>query len=88
MPEKRKTNELVKWSLVHDDVVTIEEFLEWLESKGIQLAQHYKNDDGEDTEHLYPTYRNRRQLLEEYYEIDTAELERERRALLDEARKQ
>ena len=83
-----KTSVLEKWSNVHEDVVTIEEFLEWLETKGIQLAQHYKNDDGKDTEHLYPTYKTRRQLLEEYYEIDTAELERERRALLDDAREQ
>ena len=74
-------SELDKWSKVHEAVVTVEEFLEWLESRGIILAQKYN-----DSERLYPTYRNRRKLLEEYFEIDATKLERERRELLENAR--
>ena len=76
------TEELEKWSKVHENVREIEEFLVWLNEKGIVLCE-YK----EDTFSLryFIARKTFRELLEEFYKIDAVKLEQERRKLLYDA---
>lgn len=68
-------NELDKWANVHDDVVVIEEFLQFLCHKEISLCFVGKYD------HFYPIP-NTRDLIYSHFGIDKEKLERERRALI------
>jgi hypothetical protein len=69
--------ELNKWSNIHEEFVKISEFLDWLNSKGILLCEKYKDHDS-----YIPIPKNHHELLIEYYDIDEARLERERREIL------
>ena len=65
-------------------------FLDWLQNdKGVVLGKYktIKDWDERDTERLLPTHVNIQNLLAEYFEIDQAKLEQEKRAILDEIRK-
>ncbi len=69
--------ELDKWGSVHDDFVTITEFLAFLSSKGVSLCSVV-----DEIEQFQPVvgYQN---LLYEYFNIDKNKLEKERRKLLE-----
>lgn len=67
------------------------EFLEWLQARYTIAeyhvhSKHCQDEDGRacisSTEELYPTSINVRKLLAEFFEIDEAKLEDEKRAML------
>ena len=74
-------NELEKNSKTHKERVIISEFLEWLNSKEIQLAKWEKV--GIDSDRLFPLQTRHQDLLNEFFNIDAVKLEKERRALLE-----
>lgn len=58
------------------------DFLDWLDSKGIILAKYGARDD------LYPIHTNKEQLLADFFGIDLALVEKERRQILEDLRNQ
>jgi hypothetical protein len=73
---------LDRWSAAHEERQTILRFLEWAEAEHrIELAEW---TDGANWPSPYPGGAQR--LLDMYHEIDQQQLDRERRALLDEHR--
>jgi len=75
--------EHTKLKAIQHQSQTVGEFLEWLDSKGIQLCTYLRPDDN------WPTRlaTNNRDLLAEYFDIDQKVLEDEKRKMLDEQRK-
>lgn len=67
-----------KLKLVADKSQAIGEFLEWAEGRGIVLASWCR----EDSELLHPFPGRKIGLLAEFFEIDEAGLEQEKRAML------
>ena len=76
------TAELEKWSKVFENVREIEEFLVWLNEKGIVLCE--SNEDIWSIRYFIAS-KTHRELLEEFYKIDAVKLEQERRKLLYDA---
>ena len=85
-------SELDKWVDVHENVVIIEEFLDYICNGGYAVHQFYERDGESDWDKSLPqilqpvTEHERRKLLEQFFDIDPMKLEEERRALLEEAR--
>ena len=77
--ESDTMKEIDKWSNCHHDVNVIEDFLTWCQHRKerVILASQLK-----DSERYVPYWKSMRQLLEEYFKINTYKLEMERRALL------
>jgi len=74
-------NQLEHWRSVHGKYIAVMEFLFWIESEyGIRLDY-----DGVSPEKPAPLELSK--LLDEFFEVDQARLDRERRELLDEIRK-
>lgn len=67
---------------VKDDSQKIGAFLESLSEKGISLASYDEKD------RLWPISKSIEQILADYFEIDLAACENERRAILDHIRKE
>jgi hypothetical protein len=64
------------------------EFVDWLEEQGIFLAEWVKVSSlPSSSERLVPATTPLRDLLAEYHGVDQAELEREKRAMLDAQRR-
>jgi len=59
----------------------IGDFLDWLEERGIHLAQ-WVTPDGYVEPRLVTVDRSFTQILADYFDIDLAKVERERRAIL------
>jgi hypothetical protein len=78
-------NELDKWSNVHDDFVTIREFLDHICNNGYAIHEHYDVDDSfNPPQILQPVFEHERmKLIEKFFDIDAEKLEQERRALLE-----
>lgn len=74
--------ELDKWANVHEDAVTINQWMDFLSHKGLTLCTV-----DEKTETFLPTMEMRDNLVAEHFDIDLNKLEEERRKLLDEIRK-
>lgn len=62
---------LDRWAAVHNERMTISNFLTWLQDEGIDL------------EYRTPSLEGREQLLNRYFEIDGKALESARVALLE-----
>jgi hypothetical protein len=73
-------SELEKWSKVHESVIQIEEFLQWLNEQGLQICRVESDVWGT---RYYVASKTFRQLTESFFDIDPVTLEEERRALLD-----
>ena len=58
----------------------IGEFLEWLQEKGIRLASYGEERDTRST--LWTIQKSTEVLLAEFFEIDLAAMEQEKRAIL------
>ncbi len=86
-PECDKMNERTdEWNAIYP-------FMEWLQEKKIRLAhtitkREYYGEDYEDEpmETMVPISQSLENLLYEYFDVDLAELERERREILDSLR--
>ncbi len=79
--------ELDKHAKTHDARWAINEFLEWLSKEGIELSKWKNINSGlNGTDRLMVLRKGRHELLDEYFNIDPAKLEKERRALLENAR--
>lgn len=78
-------NELEKHSWSCEQRGVIEEFLDWLNEKEILLSTYIKFKDY--AERLAPILENRQELLDEFFDIDSVQLEKERRELLEQARR-
>lgn len=63
---------------------TINQFVEWLQEKGIWLCDR---DEGSNFAEYRPITKRSDELVLEYLEIDPVALEKERRQILDEQRK-
>lgn len=99
-PPPVETPELKKLSSVKVESQAIGEFIEWLQSQGVTLAQYHKHSHacrdslrliscGLRTDELYSyQYGSIEKLLARYFEIDLAKVERERLALLKQIRAQ
>jgi len=85
---KGEISELEKHSQTVEQRKTIEEFLDWLNEGKILLGSYIKLYEDSDTEEMAPILQNRQELLDEYFNIDPVQLEKERRELLEQARKQ
>lgn len=81
-------SELEKHSQTVEQRKTIEVFLDWLNEKEISLGSYVKPFKDSDTERMAPIPKNRQELLDEYFGIDPVQLDKERRELLEQARKQ
>ena len=96
------TPELDKIEKARDDSQKLGEFLEWLfGEKGCVIAKYhehtpfcYGDDDSYDLvcgyhrDELHPIHSNINTLLAEYFGVDEAKAEQERRAILDALRKE
>jgi len=81
-PEHEKLKEIQpKSQAIHEFL------LEFLQDKGIFLANYMLDEDGEKTDIIVPVYKNLSELVAEFYEIDLNVIENEKRAMLDEIRK-
>lgn len=80
-------SELEKWSDVAEEWAQLINFLEWLGDKGVAFCEHESNYMKDHAWHwiLLPESKLR-DLFCESYDIDQVQLEKERRALLEEAR--
>lgn len=76
------TSELNKWSKVAESAGDIEEFIQFLSSKGISLCIV-----NEKTERYMAFTGSIKDLIYEHFDIDFIQLEQERRSLLEEASK-
>lgn len=70
-------SQLDKWSDAQPAMITLREFLEWLDRQKIELAVWRPHGTS-----MLPITEDRERLLARFLEIDEAELERERRAIL------
>ena len=80
-------NELEKHSKTFEQRRIVQEFLDWLNENEILLGEYIKPYKAMDVERLAPILKNSQELLDEYFDIDPVQLEKERRELLDEARR-
>lgn len=70
-----------KLNAVKDQSQAIGEFLDWLrDEKGIMLARFGEGGD------LYPYPRSTQDMLAEFFDIDLAEIEKEKRDMLEKIR--
>jgi hypothetical protein len=82
--------ELDKWAKVHEQVIIIEEFLDHICNNGYAIHKFYERDGENDWNKSLPQIlqpvaaHGRRKLLEQFFDIDSEKLERERRTLLKE----
>jgi hypothetical protein len=85
MSDESKYPECEKLSAVGGDRRTIASFLEWCETKGLELRARSAgvNFDGWD-----PLHKSQDSLILEFLEVDENKLETERRAMLDAIRKE
>lgn len=81
-------SELEKHSKTFEQRRTIGEFLDWCNENKILLGGYIKPFKDSDTERMAPILQNRQELLDKYFDIDPVRLEKERRELLEQARKQ
>ena len=81
-------NELEKHSQTFEQRRGIEEFLDWLNENEILLGEYIKPYKAMDVERLAPILSNKQELLDKYFDIDPVQLEKERRELLEQARKE
>ena len=97
MPIQIETPELDKMSAAQSKSQAIGGFLEWLGEKGMLICRSAtkadeRDDEGEHTDvkggDLLPVYKSIEDMLAEYFEIDLKKAEAERRAILDELRRQ
>ena len=85
--ETSKETMLNRHSRTFNHRVVIMEFIEWMSSKGIDLCtipEEYKDSFNP---HWCPISKSKDTLLNEFFDIDGAQLETERRELLDQVRK-
>lgn len=93
-PPAPATPTLDKMREVREKSQAIGEFLEWLESTGVQLVTYHSHGDkcededgdimcGISEDEPMPEHRSIERLLAEFFEIDLKVVEEERRALLD-----
>ena len=80
-------NELEKHSKTFEQRRIVEEFLDWLNENEILLGEYIKPYKAMDIERLAPILKNRQEFLDEYFDIDPVQLEKERRELLEQARR-
>lgn len=73
-----------KLSESSDERRTINDFVEWLQQKGIWLCDR---EEGSNFAEYRPIAKRSDELVMEYLEIDTKKLEEERRAILAEQRR-
>ena len=81
-------NELEKHSQTFEQRQAIEGFLDWLNEMEILLGEYIKPYKAMDIERMAPILKNRQELLDKYFDIDPVQLEKERRELLEQARKE
>lgn len=83
--DKKKVDypECEKLGRVHEQIVTITQFMEWLSSEHVMLGKYLADW----AESFQPISENTDQLLYRYFEIDPQKLEQERRAMLEKLRK-
>lgn len=78
-------NELEKWDKVHEDVVTINTFMEFLDGKGLTVCRFDKNTSINGGQFL-PTLIMRDDLIATHFDIDLIQLDKERKELLEKIR--
>lgn len=76
-----ETPQCDRLSEVSEEMDTIRQFVDWMREQGILLGQVSTNSG-----RIYPTGATIDVLLHQYYGIDDAALEQERRALLGQVR--
>jgi len=76
-------SELDKWGDVHESIVVFEEFLDWLQvEKHIWLCNQEQDVEWPWLPHYYPLPDKVRDYWMEFNDIDSQQLEKERRDLL------
>ena len=86
MKEKSNKSMLDLHSKTFEERRTLLNFIEWLYQKEIRLCEILKCYEEPFDPKWMPIIENDDTLLNNYFEIDAAQLETERRALLEEAR--
>ena len=87
MEEKTKESMLDLHSKTFEERRTLLNFIEWLNQKEMRLCEIPGCYKAKFDPSWMPITKNDDSLLDDYFEIDAAQLETERRALLEEARK-
>lgn len=82
MTEDKKETMLRRHSKTWDHRVVIMEFLEWIGSKNIDLCIIPKQYEDSFSPHYCPISKSKDTLLNEYFDIDSTQLEKERRELI------
>lgn len=81
--------EHTRLSAIHDKSQAIGEFLEWLGDNGYSICEFQEArsiDHPDATDGFYPLHRSIQSWLAQYFQIDPAKIEREKRQMLDEIR--
>lgn len=78
-----------KLQKVQDKTQVMSEWVEWLQAKGYVLAEYGTGKPGDDRspDRLYPVHSDPSDLLADFFDIDRKVLEQEKRAMLDEMRR-
>lgn len=80
--------EAEKLNAIGNKYSTLREFIDWLEENGLHLCEYidHQNDWGHVDRKLWRTDKNLDHIVLKFMEVDPMELERERRAILEEHR--
>ena len=78
----KKETMLERHSKTHSERVVIMQFLEWIGCKGIDMCIIPEQYEDSFNPHYCPISKSKDTLLNEYFEIDAAQLEKERRELI------
>lgn len=76
-----KYPEHAKLAAISDESQVVGEFVDWMTTRGVVLAQYVKDDMGH--ERLSPNWIPLMNLLAEFFDIDQNKIEREKRAMLE-----
>ena len=77
--------ELAKLSEAHDSMMSIRDFIDWLENNGMGICESNENND--DGEPAYYGIGDTEKVIADYHDIDLKLVEKERVALLDKIRR-
>lgn len=76
-----------RWSESLNDREKIIGFMHFLDEKGFVICSYSNEPDNVIEEQLFPINKSNDQLLNEYFDIDDVQLEKERREILERMRK-
>lgn len=84
--EQHNAPEHAKLHRLHDDAELVQRFLDWLlDERDVTLCRWIEGD-AFDADGYYPISQRREHLMYDFFQVDAATVEKEKRAMLDQIR--